>query len=182
MTRALYRLGRSAATHPWRVIGAWVLLAVAVVALNRAVGGETSDNFRLPGTESQQAVDLLNDRFPAQAGASGQVVFHTTDGALATGPARAAVDATVAQLRATENVVAATDPFDPAAPSVSADGRTAFTTVTLATENPRPADAEHVKAVAEAGRAQASRWRSAARSPGPPTRSRAVRRSAWPWP
>ena len=60
MTRALYRLGRGAARHPWRVIAIWVVLAVGVVGLNRSVGGDTTDDFRLPGTESQQAIDLLD--------------------------------------------------------------------------------------------------------------------------
>jgi len=162
MTRALYRLGRGAALHPWRVIAVWVVLAVGVVGLNRSVGGETTDDFRLPGTESQQAIDLLDTRFPAQAGASGQVVFHIADnedgggagggGGLAAGAARAAVDATVAELRRTEGVVAASDPFDPASPSVSPDGRTAFTTVVFAAETLQAADAERVEAAVEAGR------------------------------
>ncbi len=164
MTRALYRLGRGAALHPWRVIAVWVVLAVGVVGLNLSVGGETTDDFRLPGTESQQAIDLLDTRFPAQAGAAGQVVFHATDdsdssgdeaGGLATGPARAAVDATVAELRRTEGVVAASDPFDPTSPSVSPDGRTAFTTVVFAAETLQAADAERVEAAVEASRAGA---------------------------
>ena len=157
MTRALYRLGRGAALHPWRVIAVWVVLAVGVVGLNRSVGGETTDDFRLPGTESQQAIDLLDTRFPTQAGASGQVVFHiagTADGGggLAAGPARAAIDATVADLRTTEGVVAASDPFDPASPSVSPDGRTAFTTVVFAAETLQAADADRIEAAVDANR------------------------------
>ncbi len=74
-------------------------------------------------------------------------------GGLAAGPARAAVDATVAELRRTEGVVAASDPFDPAAPSVSPDGRTAFTTVVFAAETLQAVDAERVEAAVEAGRA-----------------------------
>ncbi len=160
MTRALYRLGRGAARHPWRVIAVWIVLAVGVVGLNRSVGGETTDDFRLPGTESQQAIDLLDTRFPARAGASGQVVFHAADdtgadgaGGRAAGPARAVVDATVAELRRTEGVVAVSDPFDPAAPSVSPDGRTAFTTVVFAAETLQAVDAERVETAVEVGRA-----------------------------
>ena len=79
MSRFLYRLGRSSARHPWRVLGAWLLIAVAVFSLQAAVGGETTDDFALPGTETQAAVDLLEESFPAQSGASGQIVFHASD-------------------------------------------------------------------------------------------------------
>jgi RND superfamily putative drug exporter len=152
MTRALYRLGRSAAGHPWRVIAAWVLVAIAVVGLNQAVGGRTTDDFRLPGTESQRAIDLLAERFPVQAGATGQVVFHTDTGTLAQGPPRSALDTTVAELARTDGVVAVSDPFNPAAPTVSADGRTAFVTVAFATETLQAADAERIAEATEVGR------------------------------
>ena len=38
MSHILYRWGRWAAGHPWRTVGSWVLLAVAVAALASTVG------------------------------------------------------------------------------------------------------------------------------------------------
>ena len=55
-----------------------VLLAVVVSA--NLWGGDTSDEFSIPGTESQQAMDLLEERFPAQSGSSARVVFASPDG------------------------------------------------------------------------------------------------------
>ena len=46
------------------------LVAVGAFALNGAVGGETNDDFTIPGTESQAAFDLLEDRFPAESSIS----------------------------------------------------------------------------------------------------------------
>ena len=40
----------------------------------------TVNNFRLPGTESQRAYDLLKDRFPQQSGDTASVVFAVKDG------------------------------------------------------------------------------------------------------
>ena len=45
MSNALYRWGRSAARHPWRMLGAWLIVVLGVVALRSAVGGSPSDNF-----------------------------------------------------------------------------------------------------------------------------------------
>jgi RND superfamily putative drug exporter len=154
MSRLLYRMGRSGARHPWRVIGAWIVVAVVVVGLRGAVGGATTDRFTLPGTETQQAVDLLESRFPAQAGANGQVVFHAPSGTLADPANRAGVDATLVALRATPGVVGVTDPFDPAGSSISPDGRTGFTTVLFADATLQAHDAQAVLDAAEVGRDQ----------------------------
>ncbi|MGE0878219.1 MAG: MMPL family transporter [Acidimicrobiia bacterium] len=148
MSRWLFGLGRASARHPWRVIGAWLLVAVAVVGLKSAVGGSTTDNFKLPGTESQQAIDLLTRNFPAQAGHTGQVVFHARSGTLADFANAGAVEATLGALRTTEGVLGASEP------TISADGRTGFTSVAFATETIQKADAEAVFKAADVGRAQ----------------------------
>lgn len=63
------------------VLGLWVLAFVAIGAASSMAGGKTNDNLRLPGTESQQAIDLLNARgFSEQAGSSTQVVFQAPPG------------------------------------------------------------------------------------------------------
>ena len=45
-----------------------------------AWGGATSDVFEIPGTESQRAADLLDERFPEQGGSSARLVFAAPDG------------------------------------------------------------------------------------------------------
>ena len=39
MSRFLHRVGGSAARHPWRTIGAWVVIVIAMTGLAGTVGG-----------------------------------------------------------------------------------------------------------------------------------------------
>ena len=80
MSAFLYRLGRNSARHPFRVLGIWLLLAVAVIALQGSAGGKFDNSERVPGVESQHAADVLNHRFPSRGGQSARIVFHTDDG------------------------------------------------------------------------------------------------------
>ena len=129
MSDFLFRLGRLTARHPYRTLGVWLLIATAVFSLKASFGGEVANDFRVPGVEAQQARDLLKERFPTQAGASGQVVFHVPQGRLDEPARRAEVAAALQRLRTGEHVTLVTDPFDRSGPTVSADGRTAFTNV-----------------------------------------------------
>ena len=58
------------------VIGVLVLLAAGA----SLAGGQFADQFSTPGTESQQATDLLKSRFPTQAGDTATVVFSVDKG------------------------------------------------------------------------------------------------------
>jgi putative drug exporter of the RND superfamily len=152
MSRFLYRLGRSSARHPWRVVGAWLLIALTVFSLRSAVGGETTDDFALPGTETQAATDLLQEEFPTQSGASGQIVFHADGEPLTEPGTQATVAATLGALRQLDQVVDVTDPFDPAKQSLSPDGETAFSTVTFSEQTIQAADVEAVEEAIAVGR------------------------------
>ena len=132
MSSLLFRLGRSSARHPFRVIGLWVLAALAVVALQSVAGGSFNDSFRVPGVESQRAADVLEDRFPSQAGLPARIVLHVDDGRLDDPDHRPAVDRARRQLAASRDVAGVSDPFAPQSAAVSADGQTAYLDVTYA--------------------------------------------------
>ncbi|HEY4609893.1 MAG TPA: MMPL family transporter, partial [Ilumatobacteraceae bacterium] len=153
MSKILYRWGRSAAQHPWRMIFAWLVVVVAVVGLQRSIGESTSDKFNIPGTEAQRGLDLLNERFPTQGGSSGQVVFADPDGDVTDATARQTIATTLAQMSRNPDVVAITDPFDPAAASVSADGRVAYATVRYSVDPPTKADGAAAETAVESARA-----------------------------
>jgi RND superfamily putative drug exporter len=104
MTLLLYRLGRFAVRRRRLVLATWVLAAVAVFVGAQARGGSTADAFDVPGVESQRALDLLEQRFPAQAGTSARLVFASEDGTLADAPAAAAVDEAIADVAAQPHV------------------------------------------------------------------------------
>ena len=101
MARFLDRLGRACAHHKWRTIGIWFLVAVALGVSGKVAGGRTVDVFTIPGAQSQQAVDLLKERFPSQSGDTANIVVRAREGKL-TDPQRAqaiaAIQARVARL------------------------------------------------------------------------------------
>src|SRR6185295_8976251 len=130
MSAFLFRLGRSSARHPFRVLGLWLVAAVAVVALQGVTGGQFDNSSSVPGVESQHAADVLNNRFPTRGGQSARIVLHTEEGRLDDTRHAATVDRARAQLAAGEDVAGATDPFAAESAAVSADGRTAYLDVT----------------------------------------------------
>jgi putative drug exporter of the RND superfamily len=126
----LYRLGRSAYRRRVWVVTAWLGLLVLSGAGAATLAGETEDSFELPGTESVQAMDLLNERFPqaAPSGSSARVVFAAPSGETLADPAnRDAIAATVARLSTMPDVTAVGDPFQVGA--ISAEGTIGYAEV-----------------------------------------------------
>ena len=80
MAKFLYRAGCICAAHPLLVLLAWVVLAAGLLGVRAQVGSMTSNNLTLPGTESQQAADLLAAKFPPQQNGSSPIVFHVSKG------------------------------------------------------------------------------------------------------
>lgn len=131
MATFLYRLGRFSFRRAWVVIGLWLALLVTVLGGGLALGGESQEDFSIPGTESQQALDRLEAVFPAVAGASVQVVSRVPDGATVSDPAyRAAIEEQAAAIARIDGVDTVVTPFDPYAGfAISEDGSTALTKV-----------------------------------------------------
>jgi RND superfamily putative drug exporter len=95
--------------------------------LTGTAGGDFVDSFTIPGAESQKAVDLLEEKFPSQAGDSARAVFFAEAGV--NDPAiKARIDQFVAEAATLPEVVGVVSPFDnPGA--ISADGRYAYAVV-----------------------------------------------------
>ena len=64
MATYLYRLGGWAFRRRRTVLLAWITVLGLVIASAAAFSGQTNDKFSVPGTESQQAQDLLEQKFP----------------------------------------------------------------------------------------------------------------------
>ncbi|MFE2555047.1 MMPL family transporter [Streptomyces sp. NPDC059352] len=81
LSKALLRLGASAARHPWRVIAAWLIAATLAVLAAIAIGGRTADSMTAPGLDSQRAAELIERAGTGQEGMTAQVVVTPLDGA-----------------------------------------------------------------------------------------------------
>src|SRR5262249_54494922 len=124
-------IARWTMAHRRIVVVAWIVAAVGVFALSSSVGKKTASSFTLPGTGSQQAVDLLKSRFPTQAGDADQVVFHTRIGTVTDASARATIDSTVARIARLRHVTAVVSPYAVGQHAISKDGTIAFATVSF---------------------------------------------------
>ncbi|MBT1093522.1 MMPL family transporter [Streptomyces sp. Tu102] len=80
-SKALLRLGASAARHPWRVIAAWLIATTLAVLAAVAFGGRTADSMTAPGLDSQRAAELIERAGTGQEGMTAQVVVTPLDGA-----------------------------------------------------------------------------------------------------
>lgn len=130
LSEALGRLAHNAARH-WKrsllIVGGVLIALILLVAV---VGDSYSDDFSAPGTNSQAALELLEERFPAQSGDTADVVFAVEDGTLRDGNRAAAVEETVAEIRSQPNVTAAVSPLSPEGEGqLSEDGRIGFVKV-----------------------------------------------------
>src|SRR3954463_8380752 len=129
------------------VIGLWVGAFVVIGLLWAVAAGEYVNNFRLPGTESQRAYDLLKDKFPQQAGDTASVVFAVDQGKVLDQSNRPQIERVVAEIKKSPEVLTVGDPYAQGAP-ISKDGRITFSTIQLK-KSAGDVDPAKVKTMAE---------------------------------
>jgi putative drug exporter of the RND superfamily len=76
----LGRLARTMYRRRRRVLVAWIVLLVGTFMLSSAIGGAFHTEFKLPGTESQAAFDLLQQSTFRDRQVQGQLVFKADHG------------------------------------------------------------------------------------------------------
>jgi RND superfamily putative drug exporter len=113
VTGLLYAIGRFCSRHHWPVIGAWIVLAIALLALGQAAGSKTSENLTLPGTDSTKATELLEDDLPEQAYGSNPLVIEAPQGKLTEAKYAGAVEETTEKLNELGEVNSAVSPLSP---------------------------------------------------------------------
>ncbi|MXM67733.1 MMPL family transporter [Streptomyces sp. HUCO-GS316] len=133
---SLRRLGQWCARHFVIVIVGWLVALVALQVLDRAYGGEYSDNFDLPGVQSTEGLDVLKEHDPAAGGYSSQIVMHDDDKALSSVSSQ--MSTTVSDLQKLPHVLSVQNPLSaadsttqsqPNVGPVSTDGKTAYITI-----------------------------------------------------
>jgi len=133
MTGVLYGLARFCVRRRFLVVGVWLVLTIALVAVSHRLGDNTNDNLSLPGTDSQQATDTLAKSFPDQANGTSPIVLHASSGKLTESKYAAAVDEAAADVAKAPNVASVVNPLTPAgASALSKDQSTGYLSVTLA--------------------------------------------------
>ena len=126
----LARLATWSYRHRWRALGAWVAVLVCVTAAASAVGDDYHNDFSLPGTESQQALDTLERAAPAHAGDTLQIVVQDEAG-LRDPALRERVDAMLEDVGGLPHVATVASPYATAAGALSPDATIGYATVAL---------------------------------------------------
>jgi putative drug exporter of the RND superfamily len=149
MSSLLARLARTL-THHWKRSLAAAFVVLILIGAAAGAGGQSADDFSIPGTESQQALDLFRDHSPAFAGADSTLVFSVEDGTLSDPENRAAVEGALEKVGALPHVEQVADPFAEGG-AMSQDGRIAAADVRydLEADDVKKADGEALLAAAE---------------------------------
>jgi RND superfamily putative drug exporter len=137
MSTLLARLARTLSSHWKRSLAAAAGVLVLLV-LAASIAGETADDYSLPGSDSQAAIDLLQAHSPAFGGADSTLVFTVEDGKVGDAGPKAAIEGALAKVRGLDGVALAASPFEPGG-QISPDGRLAAVDVRYSIE---PGDAK----------------------------------------
>ena len=135
MSAFLYRLGRSSARHPFRVLGLWLVAAIAVVALQ----GSRRRQVRQQRAGARRRVPARRRRPERPVPQPGRPVRphrapHRRRPARRRRRTRPPSSRPATQLAAGHDVAGVTDPFAPQSAAVSADGQTAYVDVAYAVD------------------------------------------------
>ncbi|MEU1751718.1 MMPL family transporter [Micromonospora matsumotoense] len=160
MATLLYRLGRASLRRRRLVVAVWLVVLVGLGIAAATLKGPTASNFTMPGTESQQALDLLAERFPAASGATGTIAVKApADGQLTTPEGQAVVKGVVQEAATLPGVVGAVDPYQSQA--ITPNGRYALIQVQFATGGDDVTSAQREAYEKVGAQAEAQGWQIA---------------------
>lgn len=148
MSQLLARMARTLSSYWKRSLAAAIGVLVLLVLAAGASGG-ASDDYSLPGAESQQAIDLFQAHSPAFGGADSTLVFTVDEGKVSDPEPKAAIEGALAEVRELDGVELVASPFDRGG-QVSEDGRLASVDVRYSTE-PGEVEKEDGEALIAAG-------------------------------
>src|SRR5215207_5267818 len=158
MTGPLYAIGRLCVRFRFVVVAVWVIAAIGLAVGASSVGNHTNDNLNLPGTDSQNAQDLLAGKFPEQANGTNPVVFEAPSGQKVTDSKfRTVVDQVIDDYRKDSRVQDAGSPYS----SDNADQLTKGQTIAYISLNLKDSSSELDENEAESLIAKADPMRNA---------------------
>src|SRR5438874_1467297 len=132
MTGVLYRIAQFCVRRRFVVVGVWLVVTVALVAVSHQLGDNTNDNLSLPGTDSQRATSALTKSFPDQANGTSPIVLHASSGKLTDSKYSTAVNQAAADVAKEPNVASVVNPLtSQGASALSKDQSTGYLSVNL---------------------------------------------------
>ena len=129
MSSLLSRIAVYSARHRALVIGLWLVALVGLAFASHAAGTKYTSSVTVSGSDSAAAGDVMSRSFSDTLSDSSPIVFHTDDGTLTDAEHRGVVEESLQALSESPDIEAATNPLEEGSEAISADGRTAYTTI-----------------------------------------------------
>ncbi|HEX3735542.1 MAG TPA: MMPL family transporter, partial [Solirubrobacterales bacterium] len=115
--------------HRKTVIIGWIVALIGVGAISNSVGSNFSEEFKLPASDSQEAFNLLETKFPAQSGDTALIVFKAPAGVKSPAVEKK-MDGVFAAVAEFPHVSEVASPYKSGgAGAISDDGQIAYATV-----------------------------------------------------
>ncbi|HWE33098.1 MAG TPA: efflux RND transporter permease subunit [Solirubrobacteraceae bacterium] len=118
--------------HKWIVVAVWIIAVAGANAVEQSTGSSYNDNFRLPHTDSFDAVRLLQRNAPKVSGDTEHVVLGVGSGHVTDPAVRARFEALLSKLAHEPNVTTIASPYGPRGHlQIAPAGQVAFADVTF---------------------------------------------------
>jgi RND superfamily putative drug exporter len=115
--------------HRKTVIIGWIVALIGVGVISSSVGADFSEEFKLPASDSKEAFDLLETRFPAQSGETSTIVFKA-DAGVESPAVEKKMKAAFAEIAKFPHVSEVASPYkEGGAAAISDDGKIAYATI-----------------------------------------------------
>jgi putative drug exporter of the RND superfamily len=115
--------------HRKTVIIGWIVALIGVGMAASSVGSKFSEEFKLPASDSQEAFDLLETKFPAQSGDTALIVFKAPGG-VESAAVEKKMNGVFAEVGKFPHVSEVASPYKgDGAGAISDDGKIAYATV-----------------------------------------------------
>jgi RND superfamily putative drug exporter len=132
--------------HRKTVIIGWILALIVIGGISGSVGSDFSEEFKLPSSDSTEAYELLEDRFPAQSGETSLIVFKAAGG-VESPAVKNKMEGLFTKVEKFPHVTEVANPYEGGgAGAVSKDGKIAYATIQFDTQSNK-LDKEKTKAI-----------------------------------
>ena len=129
--------------HRRWVVGIWLTVLIGLSVISQSVGSSYQDSFSLNGTQSFDALNLLQKVAPKASGDREQIVVAVKQGKLTDPAVRTQVEAMLAKVSALTDVASIASPYGPnGAAQISKSGQIAFANVVLTKQGEKVSIAE----------------------------------------
>jgi putative drug exporter of the RND superfamily len=137
--------------HRRTVILGWVVALVGIGMIAGSAGAAFTEEFKLPASDSKDALDLLEHRFPAQSGETATIVFKA-DGGVRSPAVKRKMEGVFARVARFPHVSEVASPYaGKGAAAIGEDGRIAYATIQFDVTNDKldKAKTKQIMAIAQ---------------------------------